>query len=161
MRRSMRTGWFIAGLLATCPVAVAIAADAGNTNVDEGGKVANYSLLQFEYGSPKFESLALWTGKDGTTRVDYSYGADASEVHLQQAGHTADGTGFTVRFANGYTLDVTPQGKQLLVTDRDGRYRKTFDWMYEGPVDGRGTFCTPCIDEDQAPTFVRQHFLAR
>ena len=54
-----------------------------------------------------------------------------------------------------------PQGDTLRVRDRKGSYDKVFEWKYEGPVDGGGTFCTPCVEENDAADFVRRHFLSR
>src|SRR3546814_19790485 len=66
---------------------------------------------------------------------------------------------FRSRFPNGLVLDVVPQGTALHVSDRSGKYSKTFEWQYEGPVDGRGPFCTPCVEEADAIGFVRRNFI--
>jgi hypothetical protein len=41
-----------------------------------------------------------------------------------------------------------------------GKYSKIFRWEYERPVDGRGTFCEPCVGEDkEAITFIKKYFM--
>ena len=138
------------------PIAGANATGPSATGAD--AKVANFSLPGIDRGSPAFERLAFWSGPRGNV-VQYGYGADDRVVQLQPLGVARSGNGFAVRFPNGLVLDVVPRGDALLVSDRAGGYRKTFQWQYEGPVDGRGTFCAPCVDENQALDFVREHFM--
>jgi len=154
MNTSIATG-AIALLLA---VAGAAFAQAAPGNVYHDGKVANFSLPGQTYSSPDFEHFSFWSGPNGKA-IDYEYGPGPKRVRLRLAGPAAGGDGFAVRFPNGLVLDVVPQGKTLKVSDRDGRYSKTFEWMYEGPVNGRGTFCTPCVEEGDAVGFVRKHFM--
>src|SRR3546814_6084951 len=89
--------------------------------------------------------------------IDYEYGADQKRVRLRAIGPDGNDEGFAVRFPNGLVLDVVPQGTALHVSDRSGKYSKTFEWQYEGPVDGRGTFCTPCVEEAGATGRGRAH----
>src|SRR3546814_2365162 len=91
--------------------------------------------------------------------IDYEYGADQKRVRLRAIGPDGNDEGFAVRFPNGLVLDVVPQGTALHVSDRSGKYSTTFEWQYEGPVDGRGTFCTPCVEEADAIGFVRRNFI--
>lgn len=122
-------------------------------------KVANFAVQGEAFPSPKFERLALWADAGGKTYVVYGYGSRDTEVVLQAAGRSADGGAFALRFPNGHVLDVAPRGDALQVTDRKGRYDKRFAWQYEGPVDGRGTFCAQCVEEKGAAAFVRDRFL--
>jgi len=73
------------------------------------------------------------------------------------------GTGDRVRlrivFPDGRAVDAAVAGPSLQVDDGSGKPPKTFAWEYEGPVDGRGTFCTPCVEEQDAIPFVRAHFM--
>ncbi|GAA3933032.1 hypothetical protein [Luteimonas lutimaris] len=154
MKTSIATGT-IALLIA---IAGAAFAQASPNGVYLDGKVANFALPGQDYDSPGFESLSFWSGPNGKA-VDYEYGADHKRVRLRPVGPAAGGGGFAVRFPNGLVLDVVPQGKALQVSDRGGNYSKTFEWKYEGPVDGRGTFCTPCVEEADAIGFVRKHFM--
>ncbi len=136
---------------------IAFAQDKGS-NVYAGAKVANFALPGHDDSSPGFESLSFWSGPHGKA-IDYDYGADHKRVRLRAIGPSADGQGFAVRFPNGLVLDVVPQDTALRVSDRNGSYARTFEWKYEGPVDGRGTFCQPCVDEPDAIGFVRTHFM--
>jgi hypothetical protein len=153
MKTSIAAG-AIALLLA---VAGASFAQAATDGVYRDAKVANFALPGQAYDSPGFESLSFWSGPNGKA-IDYEYGADQKRVRLRAIGPAAGGDGFAVRFPNGLVLDVVPQGKVLQVSDRKGGYSKTFEWRYEGPVDGRGTFCTPCVEEADAIGFVRGNF---
>lgn len=153
MKTSIATG-AIALLLAVAGAAFAQAAPDG---VYRDAKVANFALPGQGYDSPGFESLSFWSGPNGKA-IDYEYGADQKRVRLRAIGPGAGGDGFAVRFPNGLVLDVVPQDKSLRVSDRRGGYSKTFEWKYEGPVDGRGTFCTPCVEEADAIGFVRENF---
>src|SRR3546814_11784915 len=85
-------------------------------------------------------------------------GADQKRVRLRAIGPDGNDEGFAVRFPNGLVLDVVPQGTALHVSDRSGKYSTTFEWQYEGPVDGRGTFCTPCVEGADAIGYVRRNF---
>ena len=123
-------------------------------------KVANFSIPVTDAASPGFESFAFWS--DGSqSHVRYQWGNDGSELALTLLGPSSDGSRFGVSFPNGLVLDIAPTDKGLRVRDRKGRYDKTFGWQYEGPVDGRGTFCAQCVDEQDATAFVREHFLGR
>jgi hypothetical protein len=144
----------MAGLFAI--TGVAIAGDGAN-RVYEEAKVANFALPGHDDRSPGFEGLSFWSGPHGQA-VDYEYGPNHKRLRLRTLGPGAGGKGFAVGFPNGFVLDIVPLGGALQVRDRSGRYGKTFQWRYEGPVDGRGTFCQPCVDEPDAIGFVREHF---
>jgi hypothetical protein len=144
-----------AGLLAVAGIAPA--QDDGS-RVYEDARVANFAVPGHDYSSPGFESLSFWSGPHGQI-VDYEYGTEHKRVRLHELGPVAGGKGFAVRFPNGFVLDLVPQGDALQVSDRAGKYSKTFEWKYEGPVDGRGTFCQPCVEKPEAMGFVRDHFM--
>lgn len=153
---------FLSGVVVAALLAVA---DAGAADADAAfyrtARVANYAIPGPRYATPDYEHLSLWANDAGATRVSYRYGADAKELRLRLLGAHPDGTGFAVAFPNGLVLDVVPQDGALRVRDRQGDYDKTFEWEYEGPVDGRGTFCAPCVEEADAAAFVRRHFLGK
>jgi hypothetical protein len=151
----------VAATLALAPTLPAVAAGGTDTAFFQRAQVANYAVRGESYGNPGYEELRLWADRDGATRVRYAWGRDGRELTLRTLGPGADGQGFALGFPNGHVLDVVPQGDALRVRDRKGGYDKVFEWKYEGPVDGRGTFCTPCVEETEAAAFVRRHFLAR
>ena len=153
--KSKSTFSLLIGLLA---IASLVHAQDFAPGVYTDGKVANFALPGHGYSSTRFESLSFWSGSNGKA-ITYEYGADHRRVRLRGIGPGPDGKGFAVRFPNGLVLDIVPQGTALQVSDRSGNYSKTFEWQYEGPVDGRGTFCTPCVEEADAIGFVRRHFM--
>ena len=120
-------------------------------------KVANYAFGSS--GTHQYENLSFWT--DG--RIFYQYGADRKELALKYFGRKAiDGiNAFEVGFPNGLSLYVIPMDDfRLKVRDKKNSYNKIFSWEYEGPVNGIGTFCTPCAaDEKAAYELLRQHYL--
>lgn len=135
------------------------AQEKAESKVYESGQVANFSLPDYSYDSPEFESFSFWSSQKDGTIVDYVYGKQGTRVRLHELGPNPDGKSFAVRFPNGLVLDLEPQDDVLQVSDRSGKYHKTFEWKYEGPVNGRGTFCTPCVEETKAMPFVREHFM--
>jgi hypothetical protein len=135
------------------------AREKAQSEIYENGRVANFSLPAYDYSSPKFERFSFWSSPNGGRIIDYTYGTGATRVRLHELDPKPDAKSFAVRFPNGLVLDIEPRGDVLLVSDRAGEYHKTFEWQYEGPVDGRGTFCTPCVEEGEAVPFVREHFM--
>ena len=112
-------------------------------------KVAGYSFGK--PGTDKYEHLEFWTKDGQRTEVNYAYGKDRKEVKLQYLGKDqVNGyTCFKVKFTNNYILYVIPKGLQLQVSDAICKYNKTFSWEYEGPVNGIGTFCNVCAEDDE------------
>jgi hypothetical protein len=91
------------------------------------------------------------------------YGKDWHEVKLEYLGlRQEDNQGsFDVRFPNGYILNIRTETTGLLVQDKNKKYSKNFNWLYEGPVDGRGTFCGACVESEEAVDFVKKYFLQK
>lgn len=152
-------GRIVFALFALAAANGAPAQEKAESKVYENGQVANFSLPAYNYSSPEFEGFSFWSSPKHGRIVDYSYGKGGTRVRLRELGPNPDGKGFAVQFPNGLVLDLEPQGDVLLVSDRAGKYHKTFEWQYEGPVGGRGTFCTPCVEETKAMPFVREHFM--
>ena len=140
-------------LIAAIPLAALSPADAA-------GRLK--SAANFETGTPgqaDHEDFSFYLMQDGSKEVHYTYGADWKEVKLRYLGPKPGAEpAFRVQFPNRLVLEVSVQGESLQVRSADGRYDKTFRWQYEGPVDGRGTFCEPCVEEKEAPGLVTQHF---
>lgn len=158
---NIRIAGHVAAALFAFATTAAPAQDKTDSKVYENGKVANYSVATYDYSSPDFESFSFWNSPKGGNTVDYAYGKGGTRVRLRTLGPNPDGRSFAVQFPNGLVLDLVPQGDVLLVSDRAGKYHKTFEWQYEGPVDGRGTFCQPCVEEAEAMPFVHEHFLKK
>jgi hypothetical protein len=122
--------------------------------------VANFSAGQ--PGTSGYEHFAFWIREDKKNEIIYSYGKDSKEVKVAYIGPGSQGNEpcFTIKFSNGYVLNLTPKGSALVVTDSEGRYSKAFQWEYEGPIEGKGTFCDVCVDENEAVRFVRDNFMS-
>ena len=123
-------------------------------------KVANYS-----YGAintKEYEEFSFWVKNKKRAEIVYNYGKDLKTVNLTYIGKgTLNNIDcFLVQFANGYVLYISPFGYSLKVTDLNGKYNKFFAWKYEGPVDMKGTFCTPCaVDENEAIKLINKYFM--
>ncbi len=123
-------------------------------------KVANYSVG--EDGTKEYEHFSFWVKDKHRARVTYSYDVDRKETTITYLGKTTykNEPAFTVQFANHYILYIIPKGSQLQVFDSSGKYNKIFNWEYEGPVNGVGTFCDVCAeDEKEAAKLLRSFYL--
>ena len=143
-------------------ILVSLIAATGVTAVaQDGGKVANYSIGS--YGSPSYEHFSFWV-TDGKLEVSYSTKDRDKELPLSYEG-VQDCKGvpcFKLSFSNGNALFAQLKGNTLYVSDNKGTYSKTFKWEYEGPVDGRGTFCQPCAaDPKEAAALLKKHYLTK
>ncbi|GAB3867022.1 hypothetical protein GCM10028824_08480 [Hymenobacter segetis] len=122
-------------------------------------KVASYSFGAS--GTVGYEHLSFWVKAGKRTDIYYSYGPSRREVKLKYVGKTQlnGQPGFKVQFANGQVLSVVPSDDLLSVSGA-GQTPNTFAWEYEGPVNGRGTFCDVCTaDEKEAMQLVRTYYL--
>lgn len=160
----MRSNWSCKpGLAASAALALAFASLAVAASNEPASlvdtKVANYAIPDTDHSSPAFEQFSFSVGRDGNTRIDYGYGVPNKQLVVRQVKSAAGMKGFAVRFPNGHVFDIVPASDTLVVSDRDSDYRKTFTWRYEGPVDGVGTFCTSCVEENEAMGFVRSNFI--
>ena len=120
-------------------------------------KVANY--FTGKYGTKEYEHFSFWL-KDGKAfSVEYSYGTKPKKMVLEIVG-TKKLNGekvLKVQFPNKYILLIITHNKQLHVRDANTAYNKTFQWEYEGPVNGAGTFCDVCAeDETEAISIVEK-----
>lgn len=123
-------------------------------------KVASYSCGKA--GTDKYEHLEFWTKDGKRSEAKYTYGKDQREVKLQYLGieKVNGNVCFKVQFINNYILHIIPKGLQLQVFDSNGKYNKVFSWEYEGPVNGIGTYCDVCAeDEDDAMKLVLSSYL--
>jgi hypothetical protein len=125
-------------------------------------RVANYETGKL--GTKSYERFSFWV-KDGMpSEVTYGFGRDwyDKEIKPTYAGPVAikGARGFKLQFPNGQLFYVIPQGRVLRITDSSGKYTKIFRWSYEGPVNGRGTYCDPCTqDPKEAIELIRSSYL--
>lgn len=113
-------------------------------------KVANYSFGK--PGTDMYEHFEFWTNEGKHTTVSYVYGKEKREVKLHYVGRDViyGDTCFRIRFTNNYVLSIMRKGLQLRIFDQTGKYDKIFSWEYEGPVNGIGTFCEVCAEDERA-----------
>lgn len=119
---------------------------------------SNISLAQLkvaqnskgEYGTDQNEKFEFWAKSDKHFEILYAYGKSAREIKLQYLGKSriSGDSCFKVQFPNKYLRYVIPSGLSLKVVDSSGKYNKTFSWQYEGPIDGKGTHCDVCAEDD-------------
>jgi hypothetical protein len=122
-------------------------------------KVANYSIGK--YGTDKYEHFSFWVKNGQRAEITYSYGNRNTEFKVAYAGVTKQNgaAGFKAQFSNGHTVTIVPNGSKLTVMEK-GKTPKVFAWEYEGPIDGIGTFCEPCAqDEKAAMQVMRTYYL--
>ena len=112
-------------------------------------QVANYG-----FGKPStatYEHFSFWAKDGHRTDIAYAYGHDRKDSQLRYLGpvRVKGQAGFKVQSSNGRTLYLVPSGSRLLITAA-GTAPKIFAWEYEGPVNGIGTFCSVCAQDEQA-----------
>lgn len=120
-------------------------------------QVANFS--SGKRGTQGYEEFSF-SVQNGKIEISYTYGKDWKELKLDYLGTgTKNGSAsFRVRFSNGFILNVVPRYSNLKIFDDRGKYSKTFSWQYDGPIDGIGTFCSVCVDENEAIPFIKKNF---
>ncbi len=123
-------------------------------------KVANYAVGKF--GTEGYEHFSFWTEAGKRTKITYTYGKDGKELAASYAGkgNYQGKSCFKVSLPNKQLLYVVPTAYKLQVTNAAKTYNKTFTWEYEGPVNGIGTYCDVCTqDEKEAMTLLRKYYL--
>lgn len=123
-------------------------------------KVANYATGK--YGKPDYEHFSFWTKAAKRAEITYTYGKQGKELPVKYLGKVAyEGkAAFRVQLPNGSILYVIPSGVNLKIQNTAKTYNKLFAWEYEGPVNGMGTFCEVCAeDEKEAMQILRTYYL--
>ncbi len=123
-------------------------------------KVANYAVGKMSTGA--YEHFSFWTEAGKRTKITYMYGKDNKEMsaaYLGKGSYQGEPC-FKVTLPKQQTLYVIPSGYKLRVINAAKSYNKTFVWEYEGPVNGIGTYCDVCTqDEKEAMTLLRKYYL--
>lgn len=123
-------------------------------------KVANYAFGK--YGTPQYEYFSFWTQAGKPTEVTYRHGKDYEEITAKYLGAgTYQGKKcFKVQLPGNPVLYVIPLGLKLNVANPAKSSNKVFIWEYEGPVNGMGTFCSECAeDEKEAIGLLNKYYL--
>ncbi|MDP4230694.1 MAG: hypothetical protein Q8916_09870 [Bacteroidota bacterium] len=113
------------------------------------------------YGTEAYEEFDFDIRNGHRDVIEYSYGKKPRTLALDYKGlDTLDGhPSFNVQFKNGLVLTITPEKGHLHVSDKKGTYSKIFVWHYEGPINGIGTYCTPCADAEESMVILEKYFL--
>ena len=129
-----------------------------------GQKVANFAFKEFS--AKDFEVYAFWVNANQVGDIKYSYKTPAGDIITMKLKYEGDRKlngekAFKVLFPNDLLLYVIPRNNNTLkVTSLDGKYAKTFHWLYEGPAEGRGTFCKDCAENaEEATKLLRKYYL--
>jgi hypothetical protein len=123
-------------------------------------KVANYSTGK--YGTETYEHISFWIEDGKKSYLEYAYGKEPTEIKLLFLGQKIlnRNKSIKVQFSNGNILFITPDGLNLNVSDENGKYFKTFKWEYVGPINGIGTYCDICAEnEKEAMKMVKNNYL--
>lgn len=133
--------------------------EAFSQNKYENAKAANYSVGK--YNTSSYEHFTFWADAAGKpVEVSYSMKNRDEDIKFSYEGKTVDGKGFKVKAPNGATSSIYVVGNNLRVINDKTKKAKIFRWEYEGPVEGRGTFCTPCVQEPkEAAEFIKKYFI--
>ena len=122
-------------------------------------KVANYAIGK--YGTDKYEHFSFYVKNGHRAEIYYRYGKADKDFKVTYVGKAQlNGiNGFKVQFSNGHTTTIIPSGIILKVSEA-GKAPKNFAWEYEGPIDGIGTFCEQCAeDEKAAMQLIKSYYL--
>ena len=122
-------------------------------------KVASYSISN--YGNERYESFGFWINNKNKQIIHYRYGKDDKEVPVKYLGKSQlnGEVAFKILIDNKITLYATQEGDKLRLRNLSGTYNKLFLWTYEGPVNGIGTYCEPCTqDEEESKSFLSKYY---
>jgi len=146
---SIRRTWIVFALALLLPA-------FGTAGTD---RVANFFFG--EPGTKRYEHFSFRVHADSRTEIIYSYGIHRKKMKLKllKTAHPGSDSSFRVRFPDGFVLLITPQESTLLVEGHSIRHSKTFQWEYQGPVNGVGDACPDCVDQAEAAKFVKEYFL--
>jgi hypothetical protein len=123
-------------------------------------RVAYYSFGRI--GTQSYEQLGFQVNNGQRGEITYIYGTKETEIQATYLTHDqCNGSPcFMTRLPTNLTLQIIPKDYAIKVVSDDGRYSKVFGWEYIGPINGRGTFCDVCAeDEKEAMNILQKYFL--
>jgi hypothetical protein len=112
-------------------------------------KVANYSAGK--YGSAAYEHFSFWVEKGKPSEITYNagkYGEDKPVKYLGKSTYEGKRS-FKIQLPDKRVLQVIPAGYDVKIVGTAKNYNKLFTWAYEGPVNGMGTFCEACAEDEK------------
>ena len=131
-----------------------------NAQITDTSRVANFS--NDKSLSKNFESFSFQETNGKPAEIIYAYGENYEEIKLKHLGKTEFNgkKAFKVMFPNKLVLYIVPNSNNTIsVYNKSKSYNKTFNWQYEGPIDGIGTFCEPCVDDKESIALLRNVYL--
>ena len=123
-------------------------------------KASNYFFGKA--GTNTYQHYSFWSANGKPTEITFTGGANRTESKVTYNGKaTYQGkTCFKMTRANGKVFYVYPIGLKLAIVNATTKKIETFTWEYEGPVNGVGTFCNVCAqDEKEAMTLLKAAYL--
>ncbi|WP_374949525.1 hypothetical protein [Mucilaginibacter sp.] len=123
-------------------------------------KVANY--YSGKPGTATYQGYSFWAKAGKPTQIMYNYGKDRAEMKPTYAGKASykNQRGFKMVFPNQKVFYVIPAGDNLKIVNTALNNTEIFKWEYEGPVEGRGTYCEVCTqDEKEAMQLLKAAYL--
>ncbi|WP_143822276.1 hypothetical protein [Mucilaginibacter pedocola] len=123
-------------------------------------KVANYFIGK--PGTDTYKSYSFWVTDGKPSEISLATGANRTETKATYNGKaTYQGkTCFKMTAADKKVYYVYPIDTKLAVVNAATKKIETFTWEYEGPVDGVGTFCQPCAqDEKESMNLMKGSYL--
>lgn len=134
------------------------------TEVCYGQQKTSAFFMAGNYATPDWEKLTFNTTKSGKG-ITYSYQKNEEGHKLDVLGTKAVGNqkALMVKIQNTskvYLILRDRKKETVSMVSEDGTYKKTFPLGYEGPIDGRGTYCATCANEpEDAFRLVNSFFL--
>lgn len=122
-------------------------------------KVANY--YTGTPGTTNYQQYSFWTKANKATKATYTYGANRNQIKITNAGKTTyhGQAGFKINLPKG-VFYVIPSGVNLKIINPATKKTELFKWEYEGPVNGIGTYCDVCAqDEKEAMSILKKYYL--
>lgn len=122
-------------------------------------KVANY--FHGKQGTASYQGYSFWVKNGKPTEITFRGGSNRTESKVTSNGKaTFNGKpALKMTFPSGKVFYAYPIGEKLAVVNAATRKIETFTWEYEGPVNGIGTFCEPCAeDEKEAITLLKTSY---
>ena len=115
------------------------------------------------YNYPEWEKLEFQFTDEGRN-ITYSYRKNEKGYKLSILGTKYIGNKKCLivqipKFNQRYLIFRDRKNSRILMTSEDNTYKKYFPLGYEGPIDGRGTYCDICANEpDEAFEIVDSFF---
>ncbi|RFZ81651.1 hypothetical protein DYU05_17640 [Mucilaginibacter terrenus] len=123
-------------------------------------KVANYAAGK--PGTSSYRGYSFYLTGTKPTEISFRSGADRNESNVTYNGKaTYNGKRcFKMTLTGNKVYYAYPVGDKLAIVNATSKKAETYTWEYEGPVDGRGTFCEACAeDEKEAMKLMKSSYL--